>query len=682
MTKLERLWDDYPTGTPPTADILRAARQQGSVRRRRLLVRPVLVAATAVALGAAFVAGTLVDDSPAPEAGSPGAGSPAGPGSRPLGSDASPVAFRADLEPARSCEELLDSYIDRGTERVTAYGWGYPPIVSGALAEDGAASARESDRMPTAASGQAKVERQTSSDTGTNVQEAGVDEPDTVKTDGELLVRLRGSDLEVHDVGGRRVRELASLHLDNLTDGELLLSGSTVTVLGGDATSARSDQTSDQTSDQAYGQRSGTRVYTVSLADPAEPEVTDGITYDARLLSARQHGSGVRLVLSAGLPDLDFVQPSANRSEQAALEANRALVEKSSIDDWLPHYSVEGGTTDQRLVGCGDVAVPEDAGLDTVAVTGFDSTAPTTLDSIALAGATTIAYESTDHLYLASSPATWGCWDCFGREVGVPSGEPSGTSRLYDFALSDTSAAHVASGEVEGTIADRWSLDEAGGVLRVAVGPSSETGDFNSVVTFRRQGTELVEHGRLDGLGRGEDIMSVRWFDDLAVLVTFRRVDPLYAVDLGDTRRPRLLSRLKIPGFSAYLHPLGAARMLGVGEGPAGKHGWGAQLGLFDVTDLADVRRIDALSLAPGSRPRAGDDPRQLTWLPRHRTVLTVVERGRAGYVSVVRLRDGRMSNRMVRVEYGSDTADVRTLGLPDGRVVLVTGEDVRFFAL
>ena len=110
-------------------------------------------------------------------------------------------------------------------------------------------------------------------------------------------------------------------------------------------------------------------------------------------------------------------------------------------------------------------------------------------------------------------------------------------------------------------------MDAVDGVLRVAVGPSSETGDFNSVVTFREDGNELVEAGRVDELGVGEEIKSVRWFDDLAIVVTFRQVDPLYAIDLTDPAAPRLLGELKIPGFSDYLHPLGEHRLLGPRRG-------------------------------------------------------------------------------------------------------------------
>lgn len=668
MTDLENLWDDYPTGRAPvTAILASAAREQH--RRRRLLLRPVLSAGVVTALVGAFVAGTLV-----------GGGS--GPGS-PGGIQALPqrVAFQADLEPAKSCDDLLATYRERGRKLVSAWGWGDGPYYYGrypmdgdipyATAVDGLSEQGSSARSLT----KSRTTRATSSDTGTNVQEAGVDEPDSVKTDGRLLVTVRDDDLVTYDVTGSSTEKLSSLPLTGIEGAEILLSGDTVVAIG------RDDESTDDDP--------GTRALAVSLATPAEPEVTADVTYDAATLSVRQHGEAVRIVLESGLPQLDFVEPRGKVTEQQALRKNRELVARSTIEDWLPTVTSDGDS--RQLLDCTNVAIPsDDLLLDTTSIVGFDAGSPTQLDAIGLAGHTGIAYESVDHLYLATQAGEGGWGDCIrcldGIGAPIMRGPASGTSYLFDFELDGTAATHVASGEVEGAIADRWSVDEADGVLRVAVGPTSETGSFNSVVTLRRQGKELVEHGRLDGLGPNEDIKSVRWFDDLAVLVTFRRVDPLYAVDLTDTARPRLLGKLKVPGFSTYLHPLGSWRMIGLGEGPDGKGGWGAQIGLFDVRDVSRVRRLDVHGYGRSYRALAGADPRAFTWLPDERTVITVLERQqgirRVGYVSVVHLADGRLQQRLVQVEYGDDVDAVRAVPLPDGRVVLVTGDRAQFFEL
>ena len=180
---------------------------------------------------------------------------------------------------------------------------------------------------------------------------------------------------------------------------------------------------------------------------------------------------------------------------------------------------------------------------------------------------------------------------------------------LFAFALDGTDTTYLASGEVDGAIADRWSMDEYGDVLRVAVGPTGSTGNFNSIVTLREEGDDLVEVGRVDQLGVGETIESMRWFDGLAIMVTFRQVDPLYAVDLTDPADPRLMGKLKIPGFSEYLHPLGSQRLVGIGQGADASGAWGAQAALFNVSDLTNPRQLDVVAYGPGSVAGAGHRP-------------------------------------------------------------------------
>lgn len=650
MTDLENLWEDLPTGTPPVDAILRAGRASSP---RRRIARPLIAVGATAALGAAFLVGTTVGD---------GAG-PSGPSL----SAPSPVAFQADLEPAQTCDELLTSYRDRGLSMVTEWGWDGGPDV---WPTNGGVTYSTRELGDVALQNREKVSRltaQSSSETGTNVQETGVDEPDTVKTDGKLVVRLRGDDLIVYDASGDSMVKRSTTHLDRFEDGEILLADSTVVAIGGDRVSGRDDMT---------GRWRGSRVVTIDIDQPSRPKIESTVTYSSRVISARQHDSTVRLVMTAGPPALDFIQPGGKVSNEKALLANRLAVERSTIKDWLPTYDSGSGT--KQLLDCTDVAVPPDArGLATVSIVGFAATTPTTPHAIGLVGSTSIAYESADHLYLAESPMTWDCFRC--RTSSNPELVPrqnNGTTDIYDFELDGVNAIHVASGEVEGTIADRWSLDEAADVLRVAVGPSSETGNFNSVVTFERDGEELVEIGRLDKLGKNEELKAVRWFDDLAVLVTYREVDPLFTIDLANPARPRLIGKLKIPGYSDYLHPLGDDEMLGIGY-----EGSSAQIALFDTSDLANVKRVDVEHYR-NSTAIATLDPRAFTWIAERDTALTVVQRGQQVKVATLTIRNGQIRSRLTRVEYGDDAAAVRTLALADGRIALVTGEDVRFFTV
>jgi hypothetical protein len=502
--------------------------------------------AAVAALGTSFVAGMAV-------AGGPTATPPGGPRTQP------PITVplrlaNADLQLPGSCDALLESYVERGVERVGPYGWDSPVLY---YAEDGGfLSGTDGEAVAESAAEpvEGRVVEQGSSATGTNVQEVGVDEPDVVKTDGELLARVLEEDVVLYDVTRSDPVELSDLDLPSVVDSaELLLAGDSLVVIG-------SIENGD-----AFGD---TRLLTYDVTDPSAPLLVDDREFDATLVSAVQHDDDVRLVLNAGLPDLDFVQPRFWRNGEEAVERNREVVRDSTIEDWLPTVTTfdadgeEAGTA--PLLDCASVTVPDtdDAALGTMTVLGFDADDPADTDPLGVATDTRLAYFSPTRMYLATS--AWSTWGCCWDGMPVSGTADDGRSRIYAFELDGTDATYVASGVVDGVIADRWSMDEHDGVLRVAVGPSQETGNFNSVVLLREDGSDLEEVGRVDKLGEGEDIKSVRWFDTLAIVVTFRQVDPLYAIDLTDPEAPELLGELKIPGFSEYLHPISGERLIGL----------------------------------------------------------------------------------------------------------------------
>ena len=158
----------------------------------------------------------------------------------------------------------------------------------------------------------------------------------------------------------------------------------------------------------------------------------------------------------------------------------------------------------------------------------------------------------------------------------------------------------------------------------VGWGPDAES----KVTTFAERGGHLAQRGQVGGLGRGERIYAVRFIGDVGYVVTFRETDPLYTVDLADPDHPRVMGELKIPGYSAYLHPVGEDLLLGVGqEATDDGRVRGLQLSLFDVSDLARPTRVQKLRLGGRfSSSEAEWDHHAFLWWPATQLALLPVE--------------------------------------------------------
>lgn len=154
-----------------------------------------------------------------------------------------------------------------------------------------------------------------------------------------------------------------------------------------------------------------------------------------------------------------------------------------------------------------------------------------------------------------------------------------------------------ASGGVPGSPLNQWSLDEYKGNLRIATtlggmwdssfGSSGESANDLYVL-----GDDLKITGKLLDMGLTERIYSARFIEDKAYIVTFRQTDPFYVIDLSDPKNPIKKGELKIPGYSSYLHPINKDRIIGVGE-EANK----VKISLFDVSNASDPKELYKYSL-------------------------------------------------------------------------------------
>ena len=150
----------------------------------------------------------------------------------------------------------------------------------------------------------------------------------------------------------------------------------------------------------------------------------------------------------------------------------------------------------------------------------------------------------------------------------------------------------VAQGKVKGYLNDTFSLDEYKGNLRLFT-----TNDDENLVTILDK--KLDKISSIENLAKGESIYSARFMKEAGYFVTYEQVDPLFSVDLSNPEKPKILGKLKIPGFSEYLHFYGEDKLLGIGMSTDEESGVseGVKITMFDITDRTDVKEESTLVL-------------------------------------------------------------------------------------
>lgn len=557
----------------------------------------------------------------------------------------SPVAA-AGLQDYSSCDALSRSYRAALQAQVTPYGvgdgggFGRDMLATTGSAAAGAAESRAGAPVAQAAQPQADAGGAVGTGTtGTNLQEQGVDEPDVAKVRGELLVTVAGSTLRVLRTGDAPalLGSVAVLPPDTY-GGEVLLVGDRALVT---ASTYRTTKT-------AQGETSTPLAVAVlvDLTDPAAPKVLESLELEGAYLSARLVGDRVRLVTGSA-PQVVATYPrnDSQTAREDAQAANARAVSRLRATDLLP-TAVRRGADKQVLgsgpaVACTDVAYPqEQEGARTIVVTTLDpgrGLAP--LDTVGVQAPGDLVYASATRLYVATTRYEGGDTPTVGGGIepavdvmpGAPATDdapaptapqdaPRVFTQVHAFDTDGPSTRYVGSGEVDGTVLGRWAFSEHEGRLRVAVTSAPQDGEAateSSLVVLAEEGQQLRQVGRVDGMGKGERIYAVRYFGDVAAVVTFRQVDPLYLLDLSDPAAPRVTGELKIPGFSTYLHPIGNGLLLGLGMDADPKSGrtTGMQLSTFRISDPSAPTQVDRLSLGPAWSP-ASDDSRAFGYDP------------------------------------------------------------------
>jgi inhibitor of cysteine peptidase len=170
---------------------------------------------------------------------------------------------------------------------------------------------------------------------------------------------------------------------------------------------------------------------------------------------------------------------------------------------------------------------------------------------------------------------------------------------IHKISIDNGAIEYAAKGEVSGYLLNQFSMDEYKENLRVAttteiwVPKGSEM--YNNVYILD---SKMGLTGKLEDIAPDEKIYSTRFLGERLYMVTFKRIDPLFVIDLANPANPKILGKLKIPGYSDYLQAYDENHIIGIGKETesnewGGVSTGGVKLALFDVSDVANPKEID-----------------------------------------------------------------------------------------
>ncbi len=416
----------------------------------------------------------------------------------------------------------------------------------------------------------------------TNVQVAGVDEADTVKTDGQYIYTVSTTQNTGYYFGGYNPQTSNAVYIVNAdpqnpqvvskivlgNDTEpagLFLSpdGTKLVVLAskyqfyayplvGGAVPVPNSGSIGMPMIPAYQADVYTYINVYDVSNKANPVLTRNFTVSGSYFDSRMIGNYVYAVVS---------QPAMDYNNNVTLPA---------IYNGNVGYDVS-----PTSVYYADMVVPSYYTFTSFfGINISDDTQQPTNMTVMMGGASTM-YVSQNNMYV-----TYPTWTDGGQYTSI-----------YRVSINGTQLNFEAQGNVPGYTINQYSMDEYNGYFRVATNWDNTT-QMNNVYVLD---SNLTIVGKLEGLAQNENLYAVRFMGDRAYLVTFHQTDPFFVLDLSNPEAPKVAGELKIPGYSSFLQPYDENHVIGLGSETSISSGMESntlKLSLFDVTDINNPTEI------------------------------------------------------------------------------------------
>lgn len=423
----------------------------------------------------------------------------------------------------------------------------------------------------------------------TNIQVEGVDEPDVIKTDGTYIYMVANS--KIYIIKAYPAEEsvlLSEITLNgSINVNDIFINGNTLVTFG---TSYRDIQISG-TPEEDYSYHwwpsiSTTVINIYDVSNRENPEVTKEIEIDGDYVDSRMIKNQIYIITR------EYTN-SICRTVDGNETVNIPQVTINNVTKKLPANHI-------HYIRC-----PNPVSTMTH-VTSINIDNDEVAQESFLISSSGNIYVSKNNIYLAQTSYEY-------EESIISIGGQHRTSYektlINKISITDGEISYITQGEVPGRILNQFSMDEHNGYFRIAttIGNvwNSEQKSSNNVYILD---DKLERVSEIENIAPGERIYSARFMGGKAYLVTFKKIDPFFTLDLSDPENPQVLGKLKIPGYSDYLHPFDENHIIGIGkdtvealDGLKESRGidfaWyqGIKIALFDVSDFENPKELDKI---------------------------------------------------------------------------------------
>ncbi|RJE87625.1 hypothetical protein D3P07_15015 [Paenibacillus sp. 1011MAR3C5] len=463
----------------------------------------------------------------------------------------------------------------------------------------------------------------------TNIQVSGVDEADWAKTDGRFIYQISGSRVVITDIANPDKPRLASvltygpeeqfqpeqLYVDDM---RLIVIGHS-TDDGAGTVQPQNEQVTVLPESESMALlpppqiKQSVKSYIYDLQSNGQPKLKRMLEQEGSYLSSRKIGDALYIITNKFYRNYSLYAKSKGLHLDAITGQQTDFNELAST--FRTRYTDSAVSDKPQSVSLDDIHYfPDIMNYSMLLVGSIDlGQSEGQLQVSAYLGSGDRIFVSQRHLYVSQM-----IHKAKGSSFEM-------ITKFHKFRLDYGSVLYMGEGSVPGYVTDPFSMNEHEGYFRVALTNGDLASDHpgeSSQIYILDEKLRIV--GKLDGIAPGERMYSVRFMGKRAYMVTFRKVDPLFAIDLSNPQQPKILGQLKIPGYSDYLHPYDENHLIGFGKDTTEIMSLGSlnetaaittgmKVALFDVSDVSRPKeKFKEIIGATGTHSELLDDYKAL----------------------------------------------------------------------